>query len=288
MISADGIAAISSFVFFFALPALLFAGMVEKPVQNVIAINFVTSYTLAIGILFAVIAIGSKIIFKYSLADSSIIACVSSLPNLGLMGIPALVLIMGDRVLVPLTIIWLIDMVFILPLTILLIEYDRAPGELFKKSLEALRSSLLSNPVVSAALLGALLSSIGVSIPSSLYDGIRFLGNAAGPAALFALGGMLASQSISLGNAMTNWLSNGMVFLKIVIQPVFTYLVMTTFGVDSELRLIGTMGAAIPVAVLSFLVADRYKALIEPVSMATIVSTAFSILTLAAFLSLLG
>ncbi|MGI9379564.1 MAG: AEC family transporter [Methyloligellaceae bacterium] len=283
-ISADGIGAISKFVFFFALPALLFSGMVRQPIGEVIALDFIWAYSFSIISLFVAAAFLARLIWHYAPAESSMIACVGSLPNLGLMGIPALVLIMGDKVLVPLTVMWLIDMIVILPLTILIIEYDKAPGNLLHKVGESIRQSLFANPVVAAAVIGALLATLGFQIPQALDNSIRFLGNSAGPAALFALGGMLASQSF-------NWddrLSHTMVFLKLIVQPFLTYMAMTLFGIDGELRLIATMGSAIPVAVLSFLVAQTHNILIPSVSSSTVISTLLSVLTLTAILALLG
>ncbi len=283
-ISASGVKAIGTFVFFFALPALLFSGMVRQPINEVIALDFIGAYTLSIVVLFVAVALAARLIWHYTLAESSMIGCVAALPNLGLMGIPALVLIMGDKVLVPLTIMWLIDMMVILPLTIMIIEYDKAPGAILRKAMESVRQSLFANPVVAAALLGAGLSALNFQIPSALDNSIRFLGNAAGPAALFALGGMLAAQSF----VWSDRLSHGMVFLKIVMQPVVNFACMTLFGVDEELRLIATMGAAVPVAVLSFLIAQTHNLLVPSVSSATVISTLLSILTLSAILALLG
>src|SRR5258708_18986071 len=87
-----------------------------------------------------------------------------------------------------------------------------------------LRGTML-NPIVVAIVLGAALAGTGLALPEAITRFLGFLGGAAGPAALFALGGALALQRLERRNAAAACLINGG---KIAVLPILRLLILRT------------------------------------------------------------
>jgi malonate transporter len=137
-----------------------------------------------------------------------------------------------------------------------------------------------------AIVLGACLAATGVVLPVPIDRLLAFLGSAAGPTALFALGGVLAVHSI---NRSTILAAVAITIVKLLIYPLLVWYVLAhLLHVEPFWVHAGVMLATLPSAGSNYILAQRYAAETRQVSAAIVLSTMLSVLTvpLAAWLML--
>ena len=143
---------------------------------------------------------------------------------------------------------------------------------------------MVRNPIIIAIFTGVLVSAVSLGLPTPIENFTDLLGRAAGPCALFALGATLASFPISSGISEVSY----MTFFKLLIHPAAIWFATTRlFDVDPLWASVAILGAALPVAANVFIVAEQYDTYVERVSSAILVSTAISVVTVSALLTIL-
>lgn len=283
-LEASGILGLNRFVYFFALPALLFSKMAETPIGRVLDENTFMVAHLVAGLLVFILGWGmAKVLFRSAPADCSLMALAGCYGNIGFLGIPLLVSVLGGQVAAPLSIMLLIDVAFFIPFATTLIDLSRTTGPR-GPMLGAVVASVLKNPLIIAIVAGLAFSAAGLGLPKELGGFTNLLGQAGAPAAMFALGAVLAGRPMSEGLGETGLMN----VLKLAVHPLVMWGVMTVFGVGDEWRLAATLGAATPVAAALFVIAQEHDAMPTRASTAVLVSTAVSMITLPILIGWLG
>ena len=150
--------------------------------------------------------------------------------------------------------------------------------------MSSVSTNLVRNPIIVAIFAGALFSATGLGLPTPIEAFTDLLGGAAGPCALFALGATLAGFPVSTGIAEISY----MTVFKLLIHPAAIWLATTQiFDVDPLWASVAILGASLPVAANVFIVARQYDTYVERVSSAILVSTAVSVVTVSALLTIL-
>lgn len=282
----DATAYFNNFVFYVALPTLLFgklaSGRAFDGTEPLIAAAYfggsLISMVLIIGF--------SRAVFRLPGEELALLGMGSGFSNTVLLGLPLIVLTFGDRAVGPITTLIAFNTLLLLPITILLIEISR--GRASQKSLARIAiapvTALIRNPILIAIVTGAAWSftGIGLALPVERY--IELMSGAAGPCALFVLGASLAEYKLAgrPGETAT------MIGFKLMVHPVLVWLLCTqVFGLDSLTTGIATMMAAIPVGATVFTVAQQYRTFVGPVTSSILISTGISAGTLAAVIGFL-
>lgn len=276
ILKQDGIAGINRFVYMFALPALLFSKTAETDIERVLAENtFVIAYVFIGLSVFVFGWISARVLLRTGADNCAVAGLAGCYGNIGFLGIPVLVSVLGGAAAAPLSIMLLIDVAFFIPFTTALIEASRSDGA--RAHLWGAKFlSIFKNPLIISIALGLAFSATGLGLPAGLGGFTNLLGQAAGPAAMFALGAVLAGQPISKGFGEAALIS----VLKLGVHPVAVWLGMTAFGVSDEWRTVATLGAATPVAASVFVIAQEYDTLPTRFSTAVVGSTAIALITL--------
>jgi len=139
---------------------------------------------------------------------------------------------------------------------------------------EAVRQ-VLSMPLLYAVTLGIVLSITDASLPAPLLTALRYLGDGLIPVALVTLGVQLAEQA-----ALQDGTALGVAaFLRLVVSPLSMVAIVHWLGIPSELARVLILGAAVPTAVNTALLAIEFQ--VNPTLAAAIVlvTTLFSALT---------
>ena len=271
-----GIVGLNRFVYFFALPALLFSKMAETPIDVVMNENTFAIAHLVAGL--AVFAVGwllAKSVFRSRTDQCSVMGLAGCYGNIGFLAIPLLVMVLGGEAAAPLSIMLLIDVAFFIPFATTLIELSRTAHRK-RNVVGAALVSVMKNPLIVAIVLGLGFSASGLGLPQGLGGFTNLLGQAAAPAAMFALGAVLAGRPVSDGLGEVAVAS----ILKLTVHPTLMWWAMTLFGVGAEWRLVATLGAAAPVAAALFVIAQEHDAMPVRASTAVLVSTALSMISL--------
>ena len=125
-------------------------------------------------------------------------------------------------------------------------------------------NALGKNPIVVGSAIGIILSACHISLPNSVSLMLHQLGNTSSPCALFAIGMVLVKAlrqqtGNKLFTASLIAELNVINLLKLVIQPLIAFGLLSAFGVEQQWLLMGVLLASLPTAASVYLLADRYQ-----------------------------
>lgn len=263
----------TSFVFRFALPAMLFRFGSGLSLGEIFDGKFVLAYWLA-GLSVYGLVVLVAYLRKVDKATTAMEAQCACFGNSGFLAIPMMVGLFGDKAVPSLMMILAVDIVFFGNLLIILLTIYKEgfSGKIFSK----VSKSLLTNPMVMSMVLGLLYSTLNLPLITPMDHTLEILGSAATPCALFAIGaGLYGKSAERLSIAL--WLS----FCKLVLHPLaaFTFAVLI-FGIASFPASIMIGVAAMPTAGNIFIIARYYQVAPQRVSATILISTMISVLTL--------
>jgi predicted permease len=283
VLDAREIQGLNRFVYLFALPSLLFSKMADASFAQIVAEkNFVLAYVLAGVIWFAAGWFSAKLLFRADAPGRAVFGLSSCYGNIGFLGIPVLVSILGGWSAAPLSIMLLFDIGLFIPLSATCLAFSQS-RQGYLTIWQATFRSIVKNPLIIAIVTGALFSALGWGLPDTIGGVTNILGQSAGPVAMLSLGAVLAGRPISEGLGEALFIS----LFKLLGFPFVVWWLMTAFGVGEAWRLAATLGAATPLAAALFIIAQEYKAMPARASTAVILSTALAILSMPLIIHLL-
>jgi len=286
LMGTEAAAALNSFVYWFALPPVLFLGLARESLAQVLNGPFIGAF---LGSLFATALLGALWVrFSQhrppaaSVLQQALNACFS---NTGYMGIPLFLAAFGPLGLAPAILATVLVSSLVIGIAIVGIELTLARGKGVGGAAVQVLNSLVRNPLVMAPLLGAAVSALGIPLPRPLTTLGDLLGAAAGPCALFAIGLFLAGQR--LRGAFTPAVA-APVALKLLVQPALAWVLVThVFPVDPFRAGACIILAGLPTGALTFVVAQRYGLEVARTGAVILATTVASVFTLSALLGLL-
>lgn len=194
--------------------------------------------------------------------------------NTGFLGVPMLVLLMGEAAIGPIILVLATDLIIFSSLFTILIT-GRRDGRMSMGVLRSVAIGLVKNPMVMAMSAGLLWSAMAIEIPTPVDDFLALLGAAATPGALFAIGASLAGKSAER-LVVAGWLS----FAKLVLHPAAVALAaLVLFPVEPYAAGVIIAAASLPVAGNVYILASHYNVAPTRVSASILVSTLASIIT---------
>ncbi len=275
----EATAYLTKFVFYFALSAMLFRFSANLSLGEIFDWPFVLAYLWGTMFIY-LIATGVALLRKRGIEEAAIEAQCAVIGNVGFLGIPMLVLLLGEQAIGPVMLVLVVDLIVFGSLIVILITGSR-DGRMSPGVLRTVGIGLLKNPMIVSISLGIIVSSIGLPIPKPANEFLSLLGAAATPCALFAIGASLATKSAERV-VVAGWLS----FAKLVLHPAavaFAALVM--FPVDAYAAGVMIACAALPVAGNVYILAQHYGVAPSRVSASILISTALSVITISAVIA---
>ncbi|MEM7170649.1 MAG: AEC family transporter [Pseudomonadota bacterium] len=296
--SQEGVAALSGFVYYLAVPVMLFKILAGGVIPNVEDFTLLWAYYGVTLSLYA-LAIGLRCrLFGASLAEAALMGINGFYSNTVLLGIPLVLILFGDDGLVPLMLIISIHTVILVPLTTMLVEIGqatskdagRSPGEergLAANVLQVGKSivnGIVRNPIIMSLAAGSLYGLSGLSLPGPLVNFADLMGAATAPCALFALGASMAGFRIA-GDLRE---VSCVIALKLLVHPLVMALVVL-FVVDLEplWATVAIFTAAMPAGVNAFVLASQKDLYLARSASIVALSTGFSVLSLSALVAFL-
>lgn len=275
----EATAYLTKFVFYFALSAMLFRFAANLSLQEIFDWPFVLAYLW--GTLFVyLLATGVALLRRRGIEEAAVEAQCAVIGNVGFLGIPMLVLLLGEKAIGPVMLVLAVDLIVFGSLIVILITGSR-DGRMSLGVLKTVGIGLLKNPMIVSISLGLMVSGFGLPIPNPANEFLSILGAAATPGALFAIGASLATKSAEKV-AVAGWLS----FAKLVLHPAavaFAALVM--LPVDPYAAGVMIAAAALPVAGNVYILAQHYGVAPHRVSASILISTALSVVTISAVIA---
>jgi predicted permease len=172
----------------------------------------------------------------------------------------------------------------LLPLATVFIEADSAAGRKLLGVLLSALSGSLRNPVVVSILLAFVWRVSGLGLPVAGHNFLGLLGAAGPPLALFCLGASLPRPA---GWSDLREVCLGAV-VKLGVMPALVALIAHVVGVRGVAFSVVVVAAGMPTGANAFLLARRFHTLMETSAATVVVSTGFSVVTVAALLGWLA
>jgi predicted permease len=284
-LSAEGARGLGAFVYYAAIPAVLFRGMAGATAGIGGSLGLIGAYFAgALAIFAASMAVG-RIGFGLSLAEQGLMALSTGFSNSVQLGIPLVLAAFGDAGLVPLTIIISVHSLVLLSLATAVVEAGRGHAGGALRMAEATAIAIVSNPVILSIVAGFLWRITGLAIPRPIQHLIDLLAGAATPAALFSLGATIAGFRLA-GDLAESLV---VVAIKLLVLPIVVWLLAArVFHLSALDTAVAITCAALPTGANAFILAQRYDLYVARAASSVLISTVLSVFTLGALLAVLA
>jgi len=278
---------ITRFVFAIALPALIFRNLAIGDIAGNLQFiwRLLLAYYCGALIIMLLGIVVAKFAFGKGRAEQHILAVGASHANVILLGVPAVLLLLGTRWATPLLlVVGLHGLIMAIILTVISRVRAGQAGEIPR----ALGQTLLNqakNPIFIALAAGCLYSILDPGrFPETVNSILRILGNAALPASLFGLGGMMVRYRFAGQMPEAAAVSA----LKLLAHPLIVWLIAgPVLGLNNWAWVAATI-AAMPVGFNMHNMASRSQQGAALASSSTVLSTLIAVVTVFALLAFRG
>ena len=273
----SGLAWMNFFLLYVSLPALLFRIMSETPFSELNNPPFLIATTLATVSAFVLAMVAGRIIGELSLRKATIAGLAGAYGNIGYMGPGLALAVLGAKAAAPTALIFCCDSIFLFTIVPLLMALTDREHRSFLHAVGVAARQIALNPLIMSAVLGALVAAFHIPLPTALDRTLLFLQNAAAPTALFMLGVTVALRPFD----RVPWEVPGVIAIKLLIHPLIVFGLMLLFGPFAQpWAATAVLMAALPPALNVFVMARQNNTWIEPASVAVLIGTFASVVTL--------
>ena len=283
LFSIDTIDGLMKFTQNFAIPVLLFNAIAKVDLANIFNLNLFFSFYFGATAGFLIGFLGSHYIFNRPLEDSVAIGFCCLFSNTVMLGLPITERAYGSDALQHNFAIVSIHAPFCYFLGITVMElFKNTEKSISRKSLIILKA-MFSNALVVGIVLGFLVNIGGINLAKSIQASVDMITAVALPAALFGMGGILY-QYRPEGDA-------GPIIMICAVSLIIHPAIVWGFGLqlnltDTQLRS-AVITAAMAPGINTYVFANMYDKAKRVASTGVLLSTAMSIGTVWAWLSLL-
>jgi len=281
----DGVRTLTNFCFFVTIPALLFRSMARLDAPHGDALRIVFAFYSAVLLTFAVAMLAGRFLFRQRLAEQALFAVGGTYSNILLLGLPLSITAFGEKGVLPASLLLALQSPILFSLTSLLVEIGRGASVGGKGAGAVLKTAalqLVSTPIIVAMITGLVWGQTGIGLHPVLDTTLAFLGQAATPTALFALGASLTR--FKLGGDVRQVAAMGVV--KLVVLPLTCFVsAQYVFSLEPLFVAIATLCGAMPTGVTAFVLAMRYEILVARIATSVILTSALAWAIAAALLA---
>lgn len=283
LLSAEHGRGLNAFVFYVAMPSLVFATVVGAPQPTIAEARFAGGYAVALLVQWVLVWIIARHGAARPAPASAAQALAAAAGNTTFLGLPLTLAVFGDSAATAAAIVVLIDNLVLMPaaVTLLIAASGARPA---RAALVHALNGAARNPIIISAFAGIIVAAFALTPPTPVAATIDMMARAASPVALFALGAMVAQNIEAVRRTLRPaWATAA---AKTLAFPAVVFGVLTVADVDPTLRAIGVIMAGAPTAVNVFVQASAYRVSAVETTAAVAASTALSVVTLSALVSL--
>ncbi|MFT4561334.1 MAG: malonate transporter [Gammaproteobacteria bacterium] len=276
--TSDGL---TRFMFYVAIPAMLFRTLATAELPNALPWTFVFAFYGPSFLVFGCAMLLARFSFRWPRREHGIAAISGSYSNMVMLGFPIVVTAFAETGAVPLFILLACQSTLIFPVTTWFMEiYGRESGAK-ASSIGRTVLNLIMNPVILSLLLGIAANLTSFEITGVADRVLEMLG-AAGPAcALVALGTGLAQYEFRGDLRPAIILS----VCKCFLHPALVWVFCWILDIPQQWTQVAVLLAAMPTGINAFIFARKYDAGVAVVSKTILLSTVFSIFSVSYLLS---
>lgn len=276
------------FVMSFALPALVFNAVAQRPIAEVLNASYMAAYLGASLLMLGLGYFCARRLLKQNPVGSTFAAMGVSCSNSGYVGLPILLLTMPNVASIALAMNVILENLVMIPLLLMMAESGRQGGASSGRVFADTVARVARMPLVLGLFAGLVVSLLGWSLPSPVARTVTLFAQATGALSLFVIGGTLVGLPLrGLGPAVLP-----IAIGKLVGHPLAVLLAAGALSwlgmapLEPALLAAAIVFAAVPMLGIYPILAQPYG-LAERSAAALLVTTASSFLTLSAGLWLL-
>jgi len=283
----DQATVLNRMVMTYALPLMLFSGIVATP-RSALA-GDIRLISVTVGALlggYFVTLLLARYVFRRNIMTATLQALAIGVPSIGFVGLPVLGYLFGENAAaIPVAVSVLAFVLVQLPLSLVLLSAGaaaRGDGGTPKPVREQIVSALIQ-PVVWAPVIAFVIMLLAVPIPSELTTSLALLGHATSGVALFASGVILFSRRVKFSVPMAV-----SVVARNIVIPACVWGLVVLFDLSKVGGNEAVVTMAIPTAVICLVFAVQYRVGEQEMASTLLVSTLLSLPTMGVFIWLLG
>ncbi len=247
-----------------AVPCLIFVALMKTDVEP----EALAALSLASFVAYGLVMLGCFIVVKLAKLDMQTYLAPLIFGNTGNLGLPLALFAFGEIGLGYAVVVFAVMAILSFTVGIWMVA---GSGSLKR---------VVKEPLVGATLLGALFLWQGWETPDFLTNAIELIGQMAIPIMLITLGVAVARLETK---AMTQ--AAVLSIVKVIICVAAGWLAATWFGLEPVAAAVLILQVATPVAVTSYLIAEKYGTDAQPVAGLVVASTILSVLALPVILA---
>lgn len=255
LFSGPDMRVLGRFVVNFALPALLFTALSQRPIADILNVRYLGAY--AVGSL--CMLLGGTALARFAqrkdMALSALIGMGMAFSNSGFVGYPIALQILGPPAAVALAMCMIVENVLLLPIGLVMAEMGGDHGHGWQRVLLQSLAALARNPIIVAIFAGFFVSLLGIPLSEPLVRTINMLSMASTALALFVIGGSLVGLQVKSVFSDTLTVALG----KLVLHPLAVFAMLWLFApVEPHLRTAAIIFAAMPMMSIYPILAQKY------------------------------
>jgi len=273
-VPGEAVPAFNGFLLYFAVPAMLFRFAATIPFAELANARLLFAWSVAgLGVLLATVWAARRI--GLGLRDAAFFGLAGSVGNIGFLGVPLLVALLGERAAAPAIVAIVADLVALSTVGLAIAHRDPADGKAGGPGTREILLRVLLNPMLVAMSAGAAFSYHGWRLVLPLEEFVRLLALAAGPCALFAIGVSLVRPDAPLRSPAIALPT----LAKLVAHPLAVGGAVWLAGVEPFAARVAFLAAALPSAGWVFIFAQGHKADAGRIAATILVTTALAFVT---------
>lgn len=281
--SAEVADALTRFVFYVAVPALLFRLMSDFSRLPRVDARLLIAYFGACLAIFVASRLIAARIFHLDGVAQSVFALGGIFSNNVLLGVPLARVTLGERSLPAISLVLVFNALLLWTLATVSVEWARHRSLSWAGYWQSAKA-VLANPIVASILLGTIWGFIALPLPGVIDQTLQLMSEAAIPLSLIALGMGLAKYGIREG-----WrISAVMTAMKLAGQPLAVWLLARALSLPPLETQAIVLLATLPIGANVYLMARQFDALGGPVASSLVLSTALAAVTTPLILTLMS
>ncbi len=273
---------ISTLTFYGFIPCFLFYQMANADLSSQLDIHLVAAFYIPVLLCYGLGFLANYLFhkqLKQSIGGSAVFGLNASYSNNIIVGLPVLLLAIGEQVLPIIFIIVTFHSAMLFGLTGVLAANQNG------FNIKSFVTQNLKNPLIIGILSGLAVNLSGMVIPQIANDALNLFSKPAVTLALFVLGASIAFYKINQDKRFVAVAT----ILKLIILPSLVYLFAShLFALSPLVVKVLVILSACPVGVNAYLIAKNYQFHQETVASSVVVSTLCSAITIPLWLSWLG
>jgi predicted permease len=282
-VPGESVPAFNGFLLYFAVPAMLFRFAAGTPFREIANGPLFLAWTgSGVCIVLATLLVARRA--GLGLRDAAFLGLVGGVGNLGYLGVPLLVALLGERAAATTIVAIATDLAVVASVGLAIAHRDPANAREGDNGLREIAKRVALNPLLAAMLAGAAFSAWGWTPWMPVNEILRLLGNAAGPCALFAIGLSLVGPEAPLRSPIIAL----PVVAKLIVHPLVVAGAVWLAGVEPFPARVAVLAAALPPAGWVFIFAQRHEADAGRVAATILVGTALAFATFSALVWMMG